>query len=163
LNLPNRYLSGLQSVILTNSLAIGSGKTRRVKGKKYLRKECLGFYHRKWNDQEAWIEIVVDNVIAAFFRPDMPRVLSRVPFLQQMAFSDALYHEVGHHLDHTIGAPAPGGEAAAEAWKNRLVGSYFRKHYWYLLPFLWLAEKLLGRLIENRSTESQYVREPKGH
>src|SRR5437870_2617334 len=42
----------------------------------------------------------------------------------------------GHHLERTIGAPAPGGQAAAEAWKNRLLCSYLRKSYWYLVPFL---------------------------
>jgi hypothetical protein len=149
-NVPNHYLSGLQSVVLTNSAAIGDGKTRRVAGKKYFRRECLGFYHPKRKGEEPWIEIVVDNVMADFFRPDMPKILARISFLQKMAFSDTLYHEVGHHIDHTIGAPAPSGEAAAEAWKDRLVVSYFKKHYRCLMPILRLVIGLLRPILEKR-------------
>src|ERR1039457_4847830 len=43
--LPSQYLSGLQSVVLTNATAIGDCKTHRVKGKKYPRQTCRGFYH----------------------------------------------------------------------------------------------------------------------
>jgi hypothetical protein len=51
--LPQQYLSGLQSVVLTNGAAIGKGKTRRVAGKRHLRNRCLGFYHAKWKGEEA--------------------------------------------------------------------------------------------------------------
>ena len=34
--LPEHYLSGLQSVVLTNAAALGKGKTGRIQGKKYL-------------------------------------------------------------------------------------------------------------------------------
>jgi hypothetical protein len=144
--LPQQYLSGLQSVVLTNAAAIGRGKTRRVAGKKYFRNECLGFYHPKLKGDQAWIEIVVDNIVASWFGPSMPRFMPRIPVLRSVAFASTLYHEVGHHLDHTIGAPAPGGESAAEAWKDRLLGSYFRKHYWYLVPFLGVAKAVVARV-----------------
>jgi hypothetical protein len=144
--LPQQYLSGLQSVVLTNAAAIGRGKTRRVAGKKYVRNECLGFYHAKFKGEQAWIEIVVDNVIASWFGPSMPRFMHRIPVLRNIAFASTLYHEVGHHLDYTIGAPAPGGESAAEAWETRLLVSYFRKHYWYLVPFLRVAKAVVARV-----------------
>src|SRR5262249_6192804 len=44
---PQAHLSGLRSVVLTNGAAIGTGKAARVTGKKYARRECLGFYHAK--------------------------------------------------------------------------------------------------------------------
>ena len=72
--------------------------------------------------------------------------MSYIPILRNVAFASTLYHEVGHHLEHTIGAPAPGGEAAAEAWKKRLLRSYFRKCYWYLVPFLGVARAIVVRL-----------------
>lgn len=143
--LPQNYLSGLQSVVLTNSTAIGKGKTRRVTGKKYARRQCLGFYHPKRNGEQAWIEIVVDNIVANWFGPAMPRFLPHVPVIRNSAFADTLFHEVGHHLDHTVGAPAPSGEAAADAWQRRLLHTYFRKHYWYLVPFLKLAVRWIPR------------------
>jgi hypothetical protein len=144
--IPVKYLAGLQSVVLTNSMAVGRGKTGRVKGKKYVRNKCLGFYHPKWKGDQPWIEIVVDNIVAAYFGPGIPPILSRFPMLQNLAFADTLFHEIGHHLDHTVGAPAPGGEAAAEAWSARLIVFYFRRRYWYLVPFVPVA-KVLVRVV----------------
>jgi hypothetical protein len=57
---------GLECVALTNATAIGKGKTVRVKGRKSLRKNCLGFYHPKSKREQAWIEILVDNIVASF-------------------------------------------------------------------------------------------------
>ena len=132
--LPTHYLSGLQSVVLTNAASIGRGKTQRIQGKKYLRQSCLGFYHHKRKGEQPWIEIVVDNIISG-----IPRALMRVPPLRNIVLADTLFHEIGHHLDNTIGAPARSGEAAAEAWQRRLLRSYFRKQYWYLLPVVKIA------------------------
>jgi hypothetical protein len=81
----------------------------------------------------------------------MPRALMRVPLLRNIALADTLFHEIGHHLDNTIGAPARRGEAAAEAWQVRLLKFYFRKQYWYLLPFVRIANVLLGKVIRKRA------------
>src|SRR5262249_23283985 len=80
-----------------------------------------------------WIEIAVDNVMTASFPPGPLRILSYIPVLRDIPFAAVLFHEVGHHLDFTIGAPAPSGEAAAEAWEERLLLSYTRKHFWFLI------------------------------
>src|SRR5579863_7205910 len=79
--LPQQYLSGLESVVLTNAAAVGRGKTGRVAGRKYARNGCLGFYHAKFKGEQAWIEIVVDNIVASWFGPSMPRLLTRIPAL----------------------------------------------------------------------------------
>lgn len=157
-SLPKQYLSGLQSVVLTNAAAIGKGKTGRIAGKKHARRDCLGFYHPRLNGDQAWIEIVVDNIVAAWFGPGMPRFLPHIPVLRNVAFASVLYHEVGHHLDNTIGAPAPGGESAAEAWATRLVRSYFRKRYWYLTPFLGVAKAVVARVghLDNSGRQKSY-------
>jgi hypothetical protein len=133
---PQQYLSGLQSVVLTNSDAVGRGKTHRVAGRKHRVRECLGFYHPKRAHEPPWIELLVDNIIIGSWLAILPRWMLRVPVVRNMAFADTLFHEVGHHLEHTIGAPARRGEAAAEAWRKRLSRAYFRKSYWYLLPLL---------------------------
>ncbi len=143
--LPQQYLTGLQSVVLTNAAAVGKGKTPRVAGKKYARNTCLGFYHAKYKGEPAWIEILVDNIVASSFGAGMPRYWYRIPPMRNIAFASTLYHEVGHHLDQTIGAPAPGGEAAAEAWMAKLLHAYFRKRYWYLVPFLGVAKAAVAR------------------
>jgi hypothetical protein len=150
--LPQHYLLCLQSVVLTNASAIGRGKTHRIQGRKYLRNTCLGWYHHKWKGEPAWIEIVVDNVIAAHLAPSVS-FLIYIPIIRDFAFADTLFHEVGHHLDRTIGSPARGAEAAAESWKERLMVSYFRyfcKHYWYFVPFVGIAKALVARVIRRR-------------
>jgi hypothetical protein len=131
---------------LTNGDAIGRGKTRRVAGQKYARRECLGFYHPKRDGEPTWIEIVVDNIVESCFGPRMPRFMPYIPVARNLAFASTLFHEVGHHLEHTIGAPAPNGEAAAEAWQKRLLRSYFFKSYWYFVPFLGIAKAIAARL-----------------
>ncbi len=125
-NLPARYLSGLKSVVLTNAATIGKGKTGRVSGKKYLREQCLGFYHPQKDGQAPWIEIVVDKVVAAF-KSNTPSILTHLPIVRNFALAGTLFHEIGYHLERTIGAPAPRGEATAKAWKERLQACYLRK------------------------------------
>jgi hypothetical protein len=139
--LPKQYLSGLQSVVLTNAKAIGRGKTIRVRGKRHFRHDCRGFYHPGRHGEAPWIEIVVDNIIAG-----LPHVFWYLPVVRNLAFTETLFHEVGHHLDFTIGAPARSGEAAAEAWKERLSRSYAREHYWYLVVFARFVVKPVVRL-----------------
>ena len=117
--LPQSYLSGLRSVVLTNSAAVAKGKTRRVAGRKYIRQACLGFYHRQRKGQPAYVELVVDNILAWGSASSTPE-----RDLTDNAFADVLFHEIGHHLDYKLGAPAPSGEAAAEAWRARLSAIY---------------------------------------
>ena len=140
-DLPSQALSGLESVVLTNSQAVGRGKTHRVKGRKYARRSCLGIYHPKESSEQPWIEIVVDNAIVCFFPRGLTR-FSYVPILREMPLADVLFHEIGHHLDHTVGAPAPSGESAAEAWQKRLLRSYMQKRLWVLIPLMRLTKRV---------------------
>lgn len=41
------HVGGLSSIVLTESAQIRNGKTRRIAGRKYAMKECLGFYRRR--------------------------------------------------------------------------------------------------------------------
>lgn len=122
--LPPGHLAGLESIVLSNSVAVGKGKTKRVLGRKYKRSECLGFYHPASNGAGAWIELVVDRILP--FNPPWwtPRKL-----ILDILFSKTVYHEVGHHLDDTIGSPARTGERAADSWATILGKQYFREHH----------------------------------
>jgi hypothetical protein len=132
---PQEYLGGLESVVLTNSASIGKGKTHRVQGRKYLRKSCGGFYHHRHKGNRPWIEIVVDITFS-----DTPPLILPIPLIRELMLSGALFHELGHRLETTVGAPAPTGEAAAEAWSKRLSRTYFQRRYWYIwTPFRLIA------------------------
>ena len=48
-------------------------------------------------------------MVAGILRPGVPNFVMYIPILRNYAFADVLFHEVGHHLDHTIGAPTLAG------------------------------------------------------
>src|SRR5262245_59547583 len=105
MSVPMEHAGGLKSVILTDSASIGRGKTRRVAGRKYDRNACRGFYHQQWRGQPAWIQLVVDNIVAS----QSPAFL-RVQLVRDQTVADTLYHEVGHHLHFSFGSAARGDE-----------------------------------------------------
>jgi hypothetical protein len=65
---------------------------------------------------------------------------------QQKAL-DGLTQKTWLYLDHTVGAPAPSGESAAEAWQKRLLRSYMHKRLWVLIPLMRFTKRVarLGR------------------
>jgi hypothetical protein len=127
--IPRAYVSGLGTVVLTDAAAIGDGKTRRVAGRKHDRNTCQGFYHARYRGTPAYIEIVVDNVVGRF-----PAFVFVLNFNRDLVLARVLFHELGHHLDATIGSSARTGEAAAEDWRRRLGRLYFTRRYWWLRP-----------------------------
>jgi len=141
--LPEQYVSGLRSVVLTNSKALGKGKTRRVGGRKHKLNTCLGFYHPQSTREAPWIEIVVDNIIAR-----MPPVLRWLPFVRKLEFASTLFHEVGHHLDYTIGAPARSGE---ELLGRLAVIGPTRMNYARVIPLVDLTAREISRALSGKA------------
>lgn len=132
---PEGQLRQVGSVTLRDSAGMPSGKSRRVRGRKFPVAECRGLYRQGHGSRGASIEIVVDNVLRG-----VPALLLRFDLIREVVLGRVLYHEVGHHLDATIGAPAPAGEAAAEAWSTRLLKNHtLKEHPW---------RRLLLRLLE---------------
>ncbi len=135
---PPGQLQQLGCVTLRDSAGMPSGKTRRVRGRKHRVADCRGFYRGAFAGQSASIEIVVDNVLRNY-----PTLLLRFDLVREIVLGGVLYHEVGHHLDATIGAPAPGGEAAADAWSTRLLRSHILKEHPWRRRLLRLARPML--------------------
>lgn len=117
---------------------------------KHARQKCLGFYHPSRQGEQPWIEIVVDNIIGAWFDRGIWRFLAVIPILRNVVFADTLYHEGGHHLDRTIGPLAAGSESTAEAWSAKLFAAYFREYYWYLVPPVPLAKTFVPSMRRRR-------------
>jgi hypothetical protein len=90
----------------------------------------LGRYHRAWNTEPAWIELIVDEIVT-----DIPARLGWLRVTRDLAFGRVLFHEIGHHLDATAGSVGRTGENGAERWEARLSRDHFRAHYGYLRPF----------------------------
>lgn len=153
-SLPPEHLGGLQSVVLTNSASIGRGKTHRVRGRKFQRKDCRGFYYRQWRGQPAWIQLVTDNVVNG---SDFPTFLLRFQLFRDLAVAEPLYHEVGHHLHETVGSATPGGKEAAEYSRKRLSKIHVRIRYWYLRPIV-LVLKPFIRLVQRTNGFRRYAK-----
>src|SRR5262245_4641154 len=98
---PAGHLSGVEAIVLTDSAAIGKDRTLRVRGRRFDRRSCRGFYHPRHGSTPAWIDLVVDNILAVW-----PRPLLAFGFFRDLIVADVLFHEIGHHLDATVGAAA---------------------------------------------------------
>ncbi len=142
--IPDRYLIGLQSVVLTNASGLtGKQKRRKTwsKGRKVAIKDAAGLYHREWQNQPAWIEILVDNMSR-----DWPVLVRRVPYIQDLFVGDILFHEIGHHIHATQAPEHKEKEGVADKWSSDLARYYGRRKYWYLLPLVWVLVFLLRPL-----------------
>jgi len=144
---PAKHLCGIKTVLLTNSGNLNHDQRR---GKTWSRRknvqirECFGLYHRKTAQSEAWIEIFVDNILAAW-----PRPLHYIHFLCDLFFATTLYHEIGHHIHTTQRPEHKESEDVADEWQNKLSRPYFRRRYWYLI---WIVKAIrkTGKMLRKR-------------
>jgi len=149
--IPERYLTGLSAIVLTNSSALNHDRRR---GKTRSRRRvvpisrCLGLYHPRSRGSEPWIEVFVDRVDAR-----LGGFARRLSLFRELSFARTLYHEVGHHI-HTTQVPEHRErEDVADSWRDRLCGEMIRHEH----PYLRLASRpfrpflaMLGRFIRWR-------------
>jgi hypothetical protein len=141
---PEKYLSGLHKVTLTNS-----GRMRKVRGKlktgKYRVRpaDCRGLY------ADGHVRLLIDQIFC-----ECPEYLLLFPPLKKFLIAKTLYHEVGHHI-HKLESPGyrPNREAFADEWRDKLLPQYFRR-YWYLTPFFRVAAAV-ARLTERSEPETK--------
>jgi hypothetical protein len=128
---PPKYLWGLHAVVLTNVGAL-SHKEREQRGLGRGRaplRESLGYYNQAWKGQPARVTLLVDNLEKRWGRTWL-----RVGIVRDIALSELLYHELGHHI-HRLHVPEyEGKENVAEKWSDRLSKKFLRERLWYLLP-----------------------------
>lgn len=100
----------------------------------------LGLYHPAWMGELPWIELVADEIVARLRLP----LFRKLQIYRDHTVGRVLFHEIGHHLETTIGSAGRTGEPAAEAWQERLWRQHMRQRYWYLRPlkflFRWLGQ-----------------------
>lgn len=139
------YLVGLDSVVLTDSDTQKSERTWRLKGKKFSSQRCYGIYHPSSKEREAWIEILLDNILASSHS-----LLMHFAVAQDVAIASTLYHEIGHHIEAMTVKGRLNRETAAETWVSKLGRPYFRRQYWYLLPVISPA-RFVVRVLRRRT------------
>jgi hypothetical protein len=132
-SIPPQYLMGLDSLVLTNELALSAkSRKRRFPRNSNADLRVGGLYHRRSTNQAAWIELFIDNIIGS-----TPPLLLRIGVFRDLRIAPRVFHEVGHHIDLSSVVPNSNAEAAVKMWKKRLLGCYLRRRYWYVLPVLW--------------------------
>ena len=131
---PEKYLKGLDCVILTNEVAL-SRKDR--KGKVWSRRRrvskshALARYHYSSRNSLPYIEVRVDKIVAATERWGL-----FVPLIRDMVFGHVLFHELGHHIHSIIRPEYREKEDVADTWAGKLNTNFVRKTYWYGVPVI---------------------------
>jgi hypothetical protein len=132
---PDKYLRGLDCILLTNA----SGLARKDRlGRVWSRKRkfgkalVLGRYHGSSRNSLPYIELRVDKIAVGLRRT----AFLGITLLREVAFGHILFHEIGHHIHHTIRPQSEEKEDRADAWAGKLNGNFVRQHYWYVLPVL---------------------------
>jgi hypothetical protein len=128
---PVKYLQGLDCVVLTNDIALSrKDRVGRVwsRKRKYDKSRVLGRYRPRSRTCLPYIELRVDKLVAAFKAVPLP---FRVPFMRDVIFGHVLFHEVGHHIHHTIRPEHNEKEDVADNWAGKLNANFIRKTYWY--------------------------------
>ena len=137
---PEEHLDGLHMIVVTN----GEYVRKKFKGKltqekrRFRPADCNGLY----GNGKIWL--IMDQIFKADFYMIIPAV-------KTIVIGDILYHEIGHHI-HAMEQPGfrKDREAFADEWRDKLMQTFMRKRYWYLLgvlkPFYLLIRRLHSRL-----------------
>jgi hypothetical protein len=150
-SLPESHCRELAAIVLTETEVVRKRKGGR-RSRRNRRGIILGSYHPAWNHEAAWIELVVDEIVK-----DLPKALELLPLVRELVVGRVLFHEVGHHLDATLGSVGRTGEGGAEAWEARLSRRYFRQRYRYLRPVI-PALRAMARVARGIAARRQRMR-----
>lgn len=130
-HVPHEYLEGVDEVILTNLSALSRERRRERTTSGTRVDQTCGLYYPSAKGRAARIEILVDATLRR-----LPLLLWRFSFLRSFAFSEVLYHEIGHHISFLRRDSRVDRENSAEIHAAKLFTLFFRKKYWYLRPFI---------------------------
>jgi hypothetical protein len=138
---PEKYLGGLDSVVLTNEASLSRrDRVGRVwsRKRKFDKSRVLGRYHGRTRNGSAYIELRVDRIF---------RWIEGVPvafLFRNILVGHVLFHELGHHIHRTIRPEYKEKEGVADNWAGRLNVNFVRKKYWYALPLITPVVKTYG-------------------
>jgi hypothetical protein len=129
---PEKYLRGLDCVVLTNAIALS--RKQRV-GKIWSRRRRVdksrvrGLYHHASRNSLPYVELRVDKIIAS-----SEKWALRIPIFRDIIFGYVLFHELGHHIHSTIRPEYTEKENVADVWAAKLNLNFMRETYWYGAP-----------------------------
>jgi hypothetical protein len=124
--IPEKYLIGLGSVVLTNERALTGLCARSMtwsQGKKVSAAKARGLYHGAWRGDLAWIELRIDSIF-----PTYPLRL-RVALIREIQLGGVFFHELGHHIHAQHRPEFREKEDVAETWGKKAAGNYLWKRF----------------------------------
>jgi len=139
-SVPDKYLTGLDCVVLTNTAGLPRGdRVGKVwsRKRKFDKSSVRGRYHGRSRNSLPYIELRVDRIILGLNGPSF-----HIPMLRDIVFGHVLFHEIGHHIHRTVRRDYDEKEDVADKWAGKLNGHFVRKKYWYALPILIPALKV---------------------
>jgi len=133
---PPEHLTGLHTIVLTNSEEVG----RRIRGKIRSEKrrvrpsDCAGLYSK------GRIILLVDRILG-----QVPEVILLVPLFKTYLLGETLYHEIGHHI-HRLNEPGyrTQKEFVADQWKEKLLQGFVVRRYWYLVKLVQIFRPVIN-------------------
>ena len=134
LSVPPHHIRGLGFVLLTDSASLSRERKREkhtYAGKKKHVVDTPMLYHWAWQGQPAWIEVFVDHL-----NHEMPRYGWRIPIVREMVVGHGLYYFVGAHTFAVTPTAKPTKDEAPSYWRDRLLGAYLHRKYWYISPLI---------------------------
>jgi hypothetical protein len=143
---PPKFLIGLKTIVLTNREGLTRNKRRQKvwsRNHKIRLADALGSYSRATRSSPATVWLYVDNIV----RAEGP-AFRFFPVLRYLVQGEVLYHEIGHHI-HTEHRPVyEEREDTADDWKDKLLVNFYRKHYRYISPLLYVFTRLTGPIFQ---------------
>lgn len=127
-SVPPKYLVGLSEIVLTDHGDMPRKHRRSVtysRNKKVRIMNTRGLYHPAWKGKRAWIEIFVDATLKHWEKG----FWLKFPFLREAELGEVLFHEIGHHIHHSVRPEYREQEDVADVWKVRLHRNYARKRF----------------------------------
>jgi hypothetical protein len=161
-SVPRKYLTGLGTVVLTNSGALPSKRRNNIikaRQRKVRTGAAAGLYHPAANGNRAWIEIFVDNTLRGWERGWW----LRVPFIRESKLSDVLFHEIGHHIHYAVRPEYREKEDVADVWKVRLQRNYHQQRFAWLRIVSRFVRPLLGTYLERQREKVELEMLKRGH
>lgn len=147
-SVPRKYLTGLGSVVLTNSEALTRKRrnnTIKARQRKVRMGAAAGLYHPAANGNRAWIQIFVDNTLRGW-----EGWWLRVPFIRESKLSDVLFHEIGHHIHLAVRPEYREKEDVADVWKVRLQRNYHQQRFSWMRIVSRFVRPLFGSFLERQ-------------
>ena len=122
---PEKYLRGLDCVVLTNETSFNK-RDRRPTGSRRKRRGKVVFrrYHGRARSSGSYVELRVDRIVAGVKGWKL-----YVPFLSALVFSHVLFHEIGHHIHRLIRPEYKEKEGVANKWAGKLMANFIRERY----------------------------------